>query len=262
MKNTILIILAIMLLSCSKDDGDLDKFASKDSLLIKQYLGQKSNIWRDEGNTVLTKSIDGVKTMMMITDTLVNNSGNGTVIFDPLKLYMYDSLGAEKFNVSSFHGVSEQKKFITIATGDVVLESKLDNKIMLLYSDSLVFMQNRDEVFTYPVHIKIFTKNLDTVLYVIKANRGVWNLKTLKSNLEENVIIDYKKDNVELLCEDLLFDSKEDIVKSKGHVKFKRISGDYVEGDGFESDSKFKHWKLKKNIKAEIFDFNVDGSNL
>lgn len=262
MNRVIIFFLVFLSLACSRDDKNISNIASKDSLLIKGYLGQSSNIWKDEGHTVLTKSIDGVKSMMMITDTLVNNSETGDVTFDPLDLYMYDSSGVQTLNVKSIHGYYKKAELLTIAIREVTLESQSGNQVLYLYTDSLVYMQKSDQVITFPVHLKIFTKSLDTLLYVVKADKGVWNMKTMKSVLTDNVVIEYKKDNVELICEDLLFDSKEDVVISKGHVKFKRVSGDYIEGDGFVSDSKFEHWKIQKNIKGEIFDMNMNMNNL
>ena len=252
----------MFILSCGGEDKSIGKIASKDSMLIQQYLGQSSNVWKDEGYTVLTKSTNGRKTMKIITDTLVNNSESGNITFDPLDLYMYDSVGVQTLNVKSVHGFFYQAKHLTIATRNVELESKTEDKLIMLYTDSLVFLQDSNEVEVFPVHMKIFTPGMDTVLYVVHAKRGRWNLKTLKSTLHDDVKLEYLRDNVELLCEDLLFDSKEDVVRSEGHVKFKRVSGDYIEGDGFLSDSRFEHWKIKENIKGEILDLEVGSDGL
>ncbi len=262
MKNVLIFLVIMLFASCSKGDKSIGEVASKDSVLIKGYLGQSSSVWRDEGHTVLTKSINGLKNMKIITDTLVNYSETGDVTFNPLDLYMFDSSGAETMNVKSVNGFFMQKNFLTIATEDVELKAETANELIYLYTDSLVFLQKEDEVHTFPAHVKIFTKSMDTLLYVIKAKKGVWNLTTLKSVLTESVIIEYKKDNVELHCEDLLFDSEKDIVISKSHVLFRRVSGDFIEGDGFISDSKFKHWKIQRNIKGEVFDINMDANNL
>lgn len=256
------LIVLFFIISCSGNNDSIKDLALKDSMLIKQYLGQSSSIWIDEGYTVLTKSVNSKLKMKIISDTLINDNESENLIFTPFHLFMFDSSETETFDVKSRFGISYQKTNLTVATGDVFLNSSTDTKKINLKTDSLAYVQNSDEVFTKPVRVKVFTSNMDTLLYVITADSGWWNIETLKSQLGGSVVIDYLKNDVQLFCEDLLFDSKSDVIESRGHVKFKRVYGDYVEGDGFVSDSKFKLWKLKDNIKGEIFDVQMNGGIL